>query len=154
MNQQTVPHDIIMRGRMFLKPNRLMSSWTGNSAVRKDSNWIVVPWTGVGFSWAFMLQEEKRHIRCCSRWLSYSNHPANYPSTRSRDCRDPVADRRTVDAFLSVRKAGKKKKKSSKKNKGFEIFFQTIKHIQLSRYMSVFRTTAASSLAVQMAAAS
>lgn len=50
MNQQTVPHDIIMRGRMFLKPNRLMSSWTGNSAVKKHSNWIVVPWTGVALA--------------------------------------------------------------------------------------------------------
>ena len=32
-----------MQGKTRLKPKRLVRSWTGNSAARKQTSWIVVP---------------------------------------------------------------------------------------------------------------
>jgi hypothetical protein len=42
-NLHTVDHSIIMIGRTYLNPYRLVRNWTGNSAARKQTSWMLFP---------------------------------------------------------------------------------------------------------------
>jgi hypothetical protein len=91
-DSQTVPQSIIIVGRTYLKPYRLVRNWTGNSAVRKQRSWMVVPCLLVNDN--FFLGQE--HTHCCSHRLSDAGPSGDCRLVHLRDLLCPTGVQRTA----------------------------------------------------------
>lgn len=99
--QDTILQAIIIVGSTRRNPYRLMRSCTGNSAVKKQISWIVVPWDlvrviGIKSS---EIGRQLAHVHCYSRLSSCSNLQEDCLSKRWRGCHDLAATQRTARRY-------------------------------------------------------